>query len=365
MLRFCGTPSWLGWVVGAFALSLTTTAATQQPPPAAAAAASTATNAGDLATEESAITPGAADETTGASGVASRFGGSTVSVTNSTATQGLRRDSDLTWNPYVATTFGVAPRYAIFPKLVVAANASVTREWTESDYTTRSGEWEFSDVQLRVSSPAWYTIPVLEIAIGSDLLVQLPASKASRSRTMRFAAGPGLTLSRRFDVLRGLTIGYSGRLTGYNHRYTTGEFEEPTIADCGSDCAEFQNTGVRNPVLRIANGASVSLGLPGDVSLSVGATFIHDPLHDQPEGADLLFSPTAPADTRFANSYSFGVGWQATRELGVSLSADTVNPQRGDNGQGYYTPFVNRFTMLSLNVALDLGAAFARMEGTR
>lgn len=362
MLRFCGKPSWVGGAVGAWALCLAATAATQQPP---AASATTGASAGTVVVEESTGATTTADEEVDSTSVAARFGGSTVSVTNSTATQGLRRDADLTWNPYVATTFGIAPRYAFFPKLVVGANASVTREWTESDYTTRSGEWEFSDVQLRVSSPAWYTIPVLEIAIGSDLLVQLPASKASRARTMRFAAGPGLTLSRRFDVLRGLTIAYSGRLTGYNHRFTTGEFEEPTIANCGADCAELQNTGVRNPVLRIANGGSISLGLPGDVSLSASATFILDPLHDQPDGADLLFSPTAPADTRFANSYSFGVGWQATQELGLSLSADTVNPQRGDSGQGYYTPFVNRFTMLSLNVALDLGAAFARMEGTR
>src|SRR5262249_25108135 len=61
----------------------------------------------------------------------------------------------------------------------------------------------------------------------------LPGSKLSQMRTQWLNIGPGVALSRKFNLLSGLTLSYGARTTFHLNRYTTARVNDSTFQDCG------------------------------------------------------------------------------------------------------------------------------------
>lgn len=285
----------------------------------------------------------------------SGFEGSAVSYRTSAATLGFDRSADLTYNPYVEMSFAAAPRYQVVDWFAVSAYLAVGRELTDADWTTRQGEWMWSDLTLRPSFPAFATIPGADIDVSADIGLTFPTSRASQARTRIMAAAPGVSLARSFDVLSGLSLGASLRATGYLHRSTTGEYETPLIADCGVACDELQNDGVRNRRWSLQSGVSLSLAPVDMLRLSVSAGWLQDHLHDAVEDERVTFAPDDPDNIRYLSTYGVAATVSPLDWLDVTLGTDTTFRQLRPSADGYYAPFFNRFTQLYLDVSFDVG----------
>ena len=288
------------------------------------------------------------------------WAGSLLVVRNATTAISADPSADLTYNPYWEMSLTLAPRWQFNDIFSISASQSFSRELTNSDWTTKEGEIVVSDFGLRAAASRFYTIPAVEIGISTDLALTFPASKASRARTMVMAVGPGLTLSRSFDVLDGLSLSYGFRGTYYWHRYTTGEYESPTITECGSDCEEYLNTGILNPEWRLANSFGASLSFLRMVTLSASYAFFSDPLNDSTDTMTVSLTPLEPTDTRFRHSFDVSVAVSPWDFVSFSLGANTTDSRLRPDSTGNYTPFFNRFTVLYFDVAFDLGAPFSR-----
>lgn len=286
--------------------------------------------------------------------------GSAIVFRNVSTALSADRSADLTYNPYWEMSLTLAPRWQFNDIFSVSASQSFSRELTDSDWTTEDGEIVLSDFGLVGRASRFWTIPTVDIGLSADIALTFPASKISRARTLNMALGPGLSLSRAFDVLDGLSLGYGLRTTYYWHRYTTGEYESSTITDCVTDCEEYLNTGVRNPEWRISNSFSASLSFASMWMLATSYAIITDPLNDSSDTLPVSFIPLQPTDTRYRNSFDISIAVTPWDLVTFSLGANTTNSQLLADSTGYYTPFFNRFTVLYFDVAFDLGAPFSR-----
>ena len=107
------------------------------------------------------------------------------------------------------------------------------------------------------------------------------------------AAAPSLGLSTRFNVLKGLTVGYGASARFNVHSYTTGGRDAPTIADCrGVQCAELVNTGVRNAWLQQSHSASLGLGLTKTWSIGTNVGFHLSHLYAEAGADEVSYTPS-------------------------------------------------------------------------
>jgi len=288
------------------------------------------------------------------------WSGSTLLVRNASTAISADPSADLTYNPYWDLSLTVSPRWQFNDIFSVSASQSFSRELTESDWTTRKGEIVLSDFSLRLAASRYLTIPGAEIGLSSDVAFTFPASKISRARTLVMGIGPGLHLTRSFDVLDGLSLSYGLRGTYYWHRFTTGEYESPTIVSCTDDCDEYISTGVRNPEWRIANSFGISMGFLEIVNFAMSYAIVIDPLQDSVDTLSASFTPLEPTDTRYRNSFDVSVSVTPWDLVSFSLGANTTNAQLQADSSGYYQPLFNRFTVIYFDVAFDLGAPFSQ-----
>jgi hypothetical protein len=287
------------------------------------------------------------------------WAGSSVIVRNASTAISADRSADLTYNPYWEVSLTIAPRWQFSDLFWVSASQSFSRELTHSDWTTQDGEFVLSDLGLRTGLSRFATIPSVEIALSSDVALTFPASKASQARTLIMGIGPGLSLSRSFDVADGLSLSYGLRGTYFWHEFTTGQYESPTLIDCERDCGQFLDTGVRNPKWRISNSFGVGLSFLEMVTLSLSYAVITDPLNASSDTLQVSLTPLEPTDTRFRNSFDVSLTVAPADVVSFTLGANTTNSQLNPDGTGYYDLLFNRFTLLYLDVAFDLGAPFS------
>jgi hypothetical protein len=289
------------------------------------------------------------------------WAGSTLTYRNAATALSTSRSAELTYNPYYEMSLTAAPVLRLHDKVNVGLQASVSRELTNSDYTTRRGEFEWSDLTLRFGFPGIYTIPVAEIRISADLPFAFPTSRISRARTTIVAMSPGISLSRRFDVLSGITLRYGLRGTYWWNRYETGQYERPTIDGCVTDCAQFRAMESLNTTWRIANSFGLDVAFIEQLSLGISFAVVRDDV-GQPPVADVSFVPITPTDARFSNSAGVALTWQAIDALALTLGAETAHPQLRPGPGEYYAPFFNRYTVTYLDATLDFGALIPRRE---
>ena len=292
--------------------------------------------------------------------------GSLVSLRTDATLLSFDKGAELTYDPYVALTFEVRPRWYLDDIFYVAADFSLTRELTYSDVSTREGETWVGDVNAGAGAERFYTIPGAGIDLSADLRIVTPTSKMSQARSMLLALRGGLTLSRRFELLDGLTLAYTLQGTGYFHRHTTSGTEAPLIGGCSAldgSCDRFLNSGLRNPWFRLANMAAIQmdflpwLGL--DVTVMYRLDFLYAASDQDPR---ISYVPQEPTDRRHWLAYELELRFQPMPSFGIGLGVSSFNPLQAPDSSNYM-PFVNRFTTAFVTLRLPVDGLVSQIRG--
>ena len=292
--------------------------------------------------------------------------GSSVSLSNTFNVRQLDQGADLTWNPYDVMAFNVSPRFWFGDHLHLRGSLTLSKELTDPDDETFSGEVRFADTTVGVGYSA-PKIPVIGVVANTSLDLRLPTSKYSKYQGLNMGLHGGLSLTRSFKLLEGLSLTYFFGLRSFFHEYTTAGRDDPSITGASRgprlptlDIAsnDFMNSGVRNTSWQFIHSGSVSMGFTSWFSASVSVAAIQSKLYDlQETAANDGAQQLASADDRYAMNYTVSLGFQPWDVVGFSLSSDTSNPQLDPTvGETYYTPFFNRFTNIVAAVRLNVGA---------
>jgi len=295
------------------------------------------------------------------------FAGSSITLRNVATAISINRDAEPTYNPYYGVSLGLSPRWSFLKKGFVAASFELDRELTHSDDTTYSGETVYSDISLAIGAGNFLELP-MEMKLSGDLGITLPVSKYSSARSLQLALKPGLSLSRSFPVLAGLSTRYSIRVTKNFHEYTTSQRDVPLIPQCNAaqgDCARFSNTGVRNASWQLSQAISVGLDIAEDFGVQLSGAAITSFVYPW-EDSDprLSYQPQEPTTERHLFAYGLEVYKGLTPALSIALGMSTVNPQLAPDSS-YYAPFINRYSAIYFDLHLDvvkLVAHFTRSE---
>jgi hypothetical protein len=295
--------------------------------------------------------------------VRDRFRGSGVRYRNVASTASFDPALGQTYDPYYAMALQFHPQWWPADAVYLSGSIELAMELTESGQTTLHREALWGDLALALGAPGAWTIPGVGVDVSHELALTLPTSKASRFDTLNAAVTSAVTLSRRFDVLDGLTLQAALGGSWLSHRYTTSENAGDRYPGC-SDLAQGRatspclNTGVRNPWARTVGSAGVSLDIGHGLSLALGGALVHDFLHPQGTAVRAAGAGGGPG-VRYA--------WGTTAEVAVApwpgvafaLGASTQTEQlHSDPGVTFRNPvFDKNRTSVFADVRLDLAAA--------
>jgi hypothetical protein len=292
--------------------------------------------------------------------------GSEIIYTNEVSIAGLDRSAELTWNPYWAMTWIFKPRWWFDEIFYVGARLDLSREITEADDRTLAGETWVHDLLLSAAARRFVTIPEAEIDVSADLVLTLPTSKISRSRTLNLGLGPGLRVDRTFELIGDLSIGYHVRFTSFLHRYTTAELETPLIPGCArseSGCEEFLNTGERNVRWRVQHGIDLSWDPLEWFGVSAGFEHFVDWLYAfQGEDPSLSAGTNEDTDRRYRSAFSAEATFTPWAPIQIGIGYSTISPQLAPDST-YYNPFYNRYSTLYLDLRLEVDGLVEQIAG--
>jgi hypothetical protein len=302
------------------------------------------------------------------------YRGTSVSYRNGMSALTLNQNADMTYNPVYVMSLGLQPRWWFGDIFNVGLSLNVSRELTDSDYTTYSNETLVDDLNIKFSASKFYTIPVLEINLGASLGIATPTSKISQARTLVLGLKPGLSVGRNFELLKGLGINYGFGVTRNFFQSNVPLAEEPRIA--GATAERYLNLGgTRNPLWGLTHMLSLGLGVTDWLSLgaNVGvaisyAASLKDSCIEIPgmegcvEPSDL---PDATSEERKRYTMIYGAEIEAKpwAPLGIALGFETANPQLNTRAN-YEAPIVNRYTALFLDVRLDVAGLVSQLKGS-
>jgi len=291
------------------------------------------------------------------------FHGSQITYGPSATAYTFDQSADLKYNPTVGHRLGFLPEYHFADDLFsVKAKFWLSQEFTQSDTTTYKHEVEPSDIWLELGTEG-FKEKITGLKLSGDVRFTLPTSKASQSVGRIMTIGPSVTLSRKFELLHGLTLGYTGRFTYRFNKFTTGQYSSPTLANCGdsasSACADFFTTGTRSTNFDMMHGLVLSFQ-PLE-KLSIDGLFLYD---------HAFLYPLATAPGQFSGSQGLGgtgtdvrnlaviylsTTYQLTKVFGLTLGAFTFTNEPDVSGQ-YLFPIFNRYTVLYLEAGIDVEA---------
>ncbi|MDI7268163.1 MAG: hypothetical protein QME96_09235 [Myxococcota bacterium] len=294
--------------------------------------------------------------------------GSEIIYNNDVGLNGLDRSSDLTWNPYWAMTWRFKPRWWFDDTWYVRARLDLSREVTQADDRTYSGETWVHDLFLYAGASDFYTIPVVDIGLSADVILTTPTSKVSRARTLALGIGSGVRIGRSFSfgAAGDLSVDYHVRFSSFLHRYTTSELETPIIPSCarsGSGCDEFINTGERNVQWRVQHGVGVSWEPLEWLEASVGFEHVVSWLYPI-EGEDPRISHEAEDDTdrRYASDFYAEAVFAPWAPIRIGLGYGTISPQLAPDST-YHNPFYNRYSTIYLDLRIEVDGLVAQFVG--
>jgi hypothetical protein len=263
--------------------------------------------------------------------------------------------SDL--NPSWSHHLELVPEFHVGNQFFVRARFSLEQEFTDADAETGNHEVYFGDIGLETGVAGW-TIPVVGIHVAANVRLIAPTSKASQNRTLITSVGPALSLSRRFNLLSGVTVAYAGRLTQRFHRFT-----EPYVMT-NQGCASAMRSECRDPDginvhTELNHGPALSFS-PIDV-LTFATTFqISHKWRYAPTHVDGL--PDQQNPVLFDTVFDLSASWQMFKPVGLTLGASTFTP--GLNAEGSNkSVFFNRNTTLYLDATVDIEAAVKGILG--
>lgn len=292
------------------------------------------------------------------------FHGSSLSYSHSASVFTLAPGAEPFYNPNWGHRLGLFPEWHFNDQFFARGRFFISQELTLSDSTAHTREFELSDLWLDAGLTGWKE-PVTGLKLGGSLRVGLPTSRVSQAQTRVATVGPGVSLTRTFDLLGGLSLSYGARFTYRFHRSTTGLNAGPSVQGCGvassEACAEFLSTGVRNAPFDITHGLDVSFSPISVVTVAASFSLVHVwlyPLSTLPKELQSAqgIAQVLGTDTRNASSFNLSVSWQAFKPVGFTLGAFTYSSQLGPDGR-FIFPLFNRNTSLYLEAAVDIEAA--------
>lgn len=306
-------------------------------------------------------------------GSKSPFRGSVIAYEHAATAISAFKGAEPRWNPYYAHQISLRPEFhwEDWP-VYFRGRFNLSQELTLSDSTTYRHEVVWSDATLEAVAPGWVE-PVTKIRIGGNLRLTVPLSKASWAQTLTLGISPALTVTRPFPVLKGLVVGYGVRYAGFLNRSTTTVFDGPRIP-CGDPdsalCRRLSHSGSRNPVWSLSHGPVVVL--MATEKLAFTATFNHyfTQLHALTPASvpaltgEVTLGDGNGIDGRFSAVAVLDATYALTDELSLAAGVLTSASQLGPDGT-YRNPFVNRFTMLYVDVLVDVERLTARFRGRK
>jgi hypothetical protein len=271
------------------------------------------------------------------------------------------------YDPTAGHQITLLPEWHFNDLFYTRARMFISQELTMSDTTSSLYEVELSDIYWDWGYTG-YTEPRTGIKISADVRLTLPTSKNSQLKTQVINVGPGVSVSRKFNVLSGLSVGYGARPTIHFNEYTTGKVWGPTLTACldsqSADCGFATNTGSRNVFFDLGHGPFVSFQPYETVSLDAAFIMSRGWLYNLAQTPLQYQSSTQAIDTgvnvKDITRFFLSVSWQFSKPVGVSLTALTIGGQLAADGT-YIFPLFNRNTVLYLDFTLDIESVTARV----
>jgi len=282
--------------------------------------------------------------------------GTTLSVINTVTALSVDPSAELTYNPYYAVTLSLQPWWWFNDIFYVNARLDISREITEADTTTQSGETILGDTKVSVGASKFWVIPVVGIDLSSRLSIIAPSSPHSQAQSLLTGINGTFTLGRTFDAAGPLRVQYTVGGTGRLHRYTTSQYESSVIPGCvgGSvACDSFFSTGRRNAHSRLSNSIALSWQPLKWLGISTSFGLYLDWLYPVQSDDAVSNVPLDPTNRRVLMSTHIEVATKPISSLTVALGASTVNPALQPDST-YYTPFFNRYTTVYLDLRLSI-----------
>ena len=293
--------------------------------------------------------------------------GTYILLRNVAATRSFDKSVGYTYDPYAAIELKVRPQFWVHDKVYINASIGLSTELTHSNYSTYADEVFLSDLQLGVGSPSYLTIPVVGIDLGASFGMTFPLSKSSQYQTLMVALTPEISISRSFDVLAGISLGYSFSATKFFNEYTTSENAADRYPGCSTSVSVANlatssclNTGVRNSSARLVNAFSFSISFIPEFGLALSGALVHDFLYDQSEQVLAVGdTPIENTDIRYYVSTGATLYARPIPAIGLSLGISTSTQQlHSDPNITYRNPL---FDPLRTNVFLDIKLDVAGM----
>jgi hypothetical protein len=291
----------------------------------------------------------------------SPFRGSTITYEHAISALTLDKAAELTYNPYYVHRLWLRPEVHYGDYLYGAARLYLAQELTDADDTTKKREVFVSDLLVWLGAKE---IPLpLGLSGSADVMLTFPTSKASRAQTMVLGFTPGVGVSKKLDVLSGLTVGLTARGGFYFNRYTTTQLESPWVACASPDvvvCGRYVHTGERNAKSLLSAGPSVDLSITDELALSGFFLVRRYGLYDLADAAAGSLSgrvqPTdgaADVSVRYEELFILEATYDLTKTLQLALGAFNVYPQLAPSSS-YRFPLFNRSTELYLSIAVKV-----------
>jgi len=281
---------------------------------------------------------------------------------------GLLRNAELTWNPTYAVTAMVQPRIWLGDVFNIIGYMDLTRELTNSDWTTYNGEWQLSNMWLIAAATNFWTIPLVDVGLNASLSAQVPTSKIAWGQTMLTNLTANGTAVKAFPLFgKGvLVFGYGLSFSKWFHRFTTGEnansLQEGRCATA-QYCGIFASNGVRNPSWGTQNRLFGMLSIISMFGVFLDGRVLTQTLYPVSQKDNRVsFNPANPGgltpspDTRFSTWTQASVFFQPHPAFTASLGISSFHNQLGQDGQ-YRFPLINRFTQVNLDLTFNLGGA--------
>lgn len=266
---------------------------------------------------------------------------------------------------YTPSTFAWTHRIVLTPEwhfndtFHVRGRLYLTQELTDSDSTNHLRELELSDVWLDGVWGGWKE-KNSGIKLGADVRVTLPTSKQSQAASRYFTLGPSANLSRTFNVLGGLTLIYSARLTWRFNHYATRQNAGGLITNCAvgnPEACSDTRTGSANIQFDLIHGPTVVFNLHARFNIS-GSLFMQRGWLPALAATELV--PAVPMQTRDFIGFYLGLTYQPFDVVGFTLGAFTFANQLDSEGKTIF-PLFNRSTYASLDATFDLEAIVSRI----
>jgi hypothetical protein len=290
---------------------------------------------------------------------------------------GMVKSSELTWNPSYSWLFRFYPRYHVTDKLSLRLKVGLGIEWTNADDTSTQREPRWEDIWFDAVYSPGYTERWSQISISPSLRLVIPSSLESRAQSLYLGVGPGFSLKRTVQLPWRMTLdlAYGFRYVKNLNRYTTVQFQAPSIAACGGTagegaCGQFLHTGDLVPSHEFFNTLQAELGITRKLKASVMVLFRNQLLY----GASPATVATAGGETltvgddpqnnvgqRAAIWYLIEASYEIHPIVTLGLAVSTLNPQLSQESS-YNTPFFNRYTEFGLNTSIALDQIVARVD---